>query len=262
MSFEEIEQSNTDASNEVSSEPQMETAEEQPEAEAQPAQASQSEDTQKPFHEHPRFRELIEQKNQIAERATQYEKQLADLQRRLDTMSKPEAQKAQEDALIARLKGIDPEFGSRIEQLQSKLSKLDELESKLQSWETRSVETEAKSQLSQLYTEHKVPANLQARYEREIRMIAAENPNIQLTDLPKVFKKVHEEYTSFIDSVKRSERESYVTGKKADASAPVSQPKGKPASANKNQFSKDPAKARQEMVEEVLKSVRGSNEVG
>ncbi len=258
--MEELEQINSDVQNEASSEPQTESAE-APQAE-QSAQAgdinNQTEDKQVPFHEHPRFRELVEQKNQFASRVKEYEQRLSDMDSRLKQAS--EAQKVsqtQEDKLISRLKQIDPEFGGRIEEMHNKLSKLDQFEQWQQQMEVDRVRTQAVQTINSLHTENKVPKEWQEVINSQIELSVMRNPNLGIQDLPNVYKQVHSSFSKLMEGVKRSERESYVVDKKQDAKTPQT-PKGKPVSSapSKSELSNNPDEARNQLVSQVLKEMR------
>jgi hypothetical protein len=77
-----------------------------------------------------------------------------------------------------------------------------------------------------------------------------------ISALPQLYKQVHEQLNGYLESVRRSEREQYVTGKKQDAKIPASQPKGKPAPAQKEAWSGDPEERQRKMITEALKIIR------
>jgi hypothetical protein len=252
--MEEIEQSNTDVSNEVSSEPQS-TGQETPEAQQASGEQKQQDNT--PFHEHPRFKELIEEKNA-------YRRELDEMKRQLQTMQTPRSEKTQEekDALIERLKSIDPEFGERFAQLNMTAKELQELKAWKQSMETQTVREKAINSINSLHSEHKVPKEMQDFYNAAIEAEARNNPRMGLQDLPQVYKAVHERFSKYLDTVKRSERESYVKDKTQDAKAPTTQSKGKSVTPNvRKQFSGDEAEQRKETVDEVLKLMRAGKDI-
>lgn len=255
--MEEIEtnQPNSDESSAASSEPQSAAGDQHAES-SQEQSAQQSKEDNVPFHEHPRFKELVEQKNTAAKQVEELQKEIASIRSGLQNRPSQTTQQ-EKDALIERLKQIDPEFGSRFEKLNGLMPKLEQIEQWRQQMEADNSRRAAVSQIQQLHTQYKVPESLRVRYEREIRAIAAENPQLQLADLPKVYKQVHDDYSAMLDGLKRAERESYLTNKKQDASAPVSQPRGKPVNPNKGeQLPTNPDDLQRWTRDEVLKELR------
>lgn len=184
-----------------------------------------------PFHEHPRFQELISQKKELAEQVSNYSRQMQEMQRQLQSLQ--QAPSKTEDPLLARLKSIDPEFGSRFEKLASLEQKVQQFEEWQTSQQLQAQSQQVSSSLDNLYTQHSIPKNMQSRYEREISAIAAQNPDLRPSDLPKVFKMVHDEYTQFINDFKRQERESYVK-EKSESKTPSTVSGGTAASNSGN----------------------------
>jgi hypothetical protein len=237
-----------------------------PSSEEQPVQMSQADDAQEsapkqeapketPFHEHPRFKELVEQKNRYAEESKSYAQRLQEMERRLQELSQPKVQK-QEDPLLARLKGIDPEFGERFAKLTSQEQELQELKSWKAQFEADQLRTRAVSELSKLHEENKVSPEMRKIYDAQIQAAATANPRLGLQDLPNLYKQVHETFSKMIDDAKRAERESYVASKKADAKAPTSQPKGTTVKPSRSKPSGTPAEQREQMMKEILNDIR------
>lgn len=251
--MENEQQTNTDASTEVSSEPQSSvenTAAETPAVETKPS-------ADVPFHEHPRFRELVEQKNKALENSKSLEKQLRDLSEKVQGLSSPKEQ----DALIARLKGIDPEFGTRFEKLDSVHKELNELREWRSQMQNENVRTSAVNTIKSLHDTNKVPAELQEVYNEQLEAAYSRNPAEFLGNVQGSYKAVHDRFSKLLDSIKRSERESYSSEKKEVAKVPTPQ-KGKSVpAAQKSEYSKDPAQARQQLVSRILKQSRESNSV-
>lgn len=242
-----------------SSESQNEAGNEQ--ASGKPAANEPKDNAQQPVP-YDRFQEVIAQKNQFAEQTKALQAQYDTLNRQIQEFQKGQLTPKQEDALVARLKGIDPEFGGRFEDLQKKLARLDELETKVTNFENKQVQDSAKLAVTNLHEQYKVPAEMRELYNA--LLIQAENTGKIRTveDIPGYFKQVHENVTKMIDGVKRTERESYVAAKKGDAQLPTSQPKGKPAvQSSKQGFSKDPETARQEIVSRYLKTAKAASDI-
>lgn len=252
--MEEIEQSNSDAQTEVSSEPQNQAVESS-QAAPQEQQDTKTQDNT-PFHEHPRFKELIEEKNA-------YRKEIDDLKRQMQQFSQKSASTQQEekDALIERLKSIDPEFGERFAQLNGASRELQELKAWKQSMEAQSVRDRAIASINSMHTEHKVPQELQSLYQDAIEAEARRNPQMGLQDLPKVYKSIHERFSKYLDTVKRSDRESYVKDKAQDAKAPTPQSKGKTVPSTTRKAPLGEAEERKDTVDEVLKLMRAGRDI-
>lgn len=258
MIFEEQEQIQSDASPESSSETQ-----DQSDSNAQPEQSASEQvnkQTDTPFHEHPRFKELVEQKNQFASQAKQLQDQIAQLQSRMEASSKQSVAQKEQDALLSRLKGIDPEFGERFEKLDATRKELEEMRAWREEMENERVRTQAISTISSLHEQNKVSADHQELYKSLIAGHFSSNPQLGLKDLPNVYKNVHESISKMLEGVKRSERESYVKGKAVDAKTPTSQPKGKPVKGSGDpEYSKDPEVARKQMISRILKQSKADN---
>lgn len=245
--FENEVQDNSGVQEAVSSEPQIEPVNE--------PNTTPAPEANQPFHEHPRFKELVEQKNQFATQVKEYERKMQEMQSQLQQLSAPKSQPEQ-DALLARLKGIDPEFGGRFEQMVQKLAKLDQVEQELAASKAETVQSRALSTIERLHTEHNVPKELQDLYRDQIEIAAMRNPKMGLNDLPEVYKSVHNKMSQFLDGVKRSERAGYVTDKKKDAAIPSTQTKGQTAKpSDKVEWSNDEAVRQQQMVDMYRKIV-------
>lgn len=238
------------------SEPSQESA--APEQEA--AAPKESEEDKVPFHLHPRFQEVIFQKNQLAEQTKALQQQLQEMQRQFQSNA-PKAQ-TEEDKLIARLKGIDPEFGGRFAELDSLRNEMKAFKEWQQQAEAQKAQLEISNTKEKLFTESKVPTERRAIYEAMIREEASRNPNLQISDLPSVFKTVHENISKLFGNVERQVTKTYVEAKTAQAAKPGTQPKGQPAKANTEmQFSKNSQEAKAQLIQEVLKQARAGKDI-
>lgn len=241
-------ESGVSQSTEGSSEPSSfsspaETQSEQATQEAKPAEAT-------PFHEHPRFKELIEQKNQQAEQLKAYQDQIRQFQQQMQALTPK--QKTPEEALLERLKGIDPEFGGWAENIDQTRRELAEFKSWKQNMELEQGRQQAQSALDSLYTEHKVSDEMKKLYRSEIESIAYNNPDLKPSDLPKVFKQVHENLNKWAENYERSIRSKYVTEVKKET-APATHTGGAPAGipASKVNSIED---VKQQIVNEIRRS--------
>lgn len=241
---EPVEQTSTEGSSEPSfSQATVENQSEQVEQEAKPAETT-------PFHEHPRFKELIEQKNQQAEQIKAYQEQMRELQNQFKSMQPK--QKTPEEALLERLKGIDPEFGGWAENIDQTRRELAEFKEWKRNLELEQGRQQAQSALESLYTEHKVSKEMKDLYRSQIESIAYNNPDLKPQDLPKVFKQVHEGLSKWAQDYERSIRSKYVTEVKKET-APATQTGGAPAGipASKINSIED---VKQKIVDEIRRS--------
>jgi hypothetical protein len=251
--LDEIEQVNSDENTTASSEPSEPVEQNTSEPASQAPANTNQEEKSLPFHEHPRWKEVIAERSELKTRLQEYERRFQEL----ETRTKPPEPAKQEDALVARLKQIDPEFGQRFETLNSQLDKLKELESWKEQYEAEQTRTAALDMVSKLHSEHKVSAEMQELYNAQLELAASRNPKLGLKDVPALYKSVHEQMSKLFDNVRRTERESYVVDKRKDSAIP-SQPKGKPAPSSqpKGDLPMDPDERRKAISALVLKDMR------
>lgn len=238
--------------------PEATSSESTPAPQQNVATAEHKPDTQTPFHEHPRWKEVVEQKNQALKETRQLQSQMAEMQKRFESMSKPAKQA---DPMIERLKGVDPEFASYMEQIAGSKQDIQALREWQQRVETDRVRTEAVNSVNRLHEQNKVPENLRELYNTQLEQLVSKNPQARLEDIPVLFKQVHDQYSKIIDDIKRSERESYVKSKTKDAGLPAS-PKGKAVTpSGKFEWSKNPDEAKAQMIQRIVKMSKASNDV-
>lgn len=253
-----IENETQDANNEQTTtsesvdESQVESESQQSKTEVESKEAS--EEASQPFHEHPRFKELVTQKNEALAQTKEFKAALDEMKQQLDGFKKSSSsqQTQAQDALIERLKGIDPEFAKRIEELSSIKPELTELREWKAKADADNFQNRVKQEMSALHTEFKVSDRLKTKYENEIKAIASANPNLGLNDLKTIYKQVHDDYSSLLDEIKRDERKQYVDNKKKDSSIPKSPSKG--AVPPKSTPNKAKTLDRDEMKADIVKS--------
>lgn len=253
-----------DANVEESSEPQIEESQDQTYEPSNESNEEAQEESNTPFHEHPRFKELVEERNSFKDQSKAYERQLQEFQARMQEMEQrlTPKEEPQVNPVINKLREIDPEFASYIEQLESKAARVEALDQWRQEQERGNVYNQAMTQLKELHTKHEVPEDRQQRYQDLIVAAAQQDPNIKLTDLPKLYEQIHKAESEYLESVRRAERAKYVQDKKADVSKPSPQPKGKPVStSNKFEFSKDPEEARMQAIQRITQMTKKEKEI-
>lgn len=245
----------TEIQSDESSEPASEAPSDEGQGEevAAPKVAAKEQQTDStPFHEHPRFRELVEQKNQALAAQKALEQRYSELEDRLKTITAPKNE--QKDELIEHLKTIDPRFAERIDQLSRTTSTISQLQQKLEAMERQQTVQTALSKINQLHEANKVSPEIKQFINNELDRQYMTG-KVNLGNLEEHYKAIHEGFKKFEEAIKRSTLEGYVPSKKADAKIPASQPKGTPAKQGpkKPQFSKDPEVARQQIVSRYLK---------
>ena len=232
----------------------------------QQAAAPKQETKEPPFHEHPRFKEIVEQKNQALAAQKAMEQRLAQFEQRFNqSQQQAKAQPSQEQteltSLIEDLKKVDPRLAAQIEAANKASSTVQQLQQKLEAFEKQQ-ESQARqsqiqtavSKINQMHESNKASPEVKQFINDKLDLLYMQG-KLSMENLETEYKNAHEGLTKYLEAVKRSERESYVQDKKKDAAVPTSQPKGTPAkpSTNKPSWSKDPEVARQQIVSRFLK---------
>lgn len=252
----ELEQQSSDVSTESPSETQ---------APAVKTDASEKAAPTEKYVPYERFQEVIQLKNEFAKKEESLARELKELRDQINRRPEPtEAQVKKENALIGRLKGIDPEFGTWAEQQETLKGQLDELKQWKAEAEAERLRTQADSSFEKLHSEHKVPKEMQDFYKasvvQEVQRIERSGRALSLTDLPAVYKSVHDNFTKFFEVQKRANIANYASQKKVDATLPAAK-KGvaaKPTTA-KPTYSRDPEEAKAQIVSRALQKARQHN---
>lgn len=187
-----------------------------------------------PFHEHPRFKELIDERRAFKEQLDQsrgymeaMQKEMQEL-RRSSQAPKP-ASEPKYKQLIEQVRAVNPEFAQFQEEMLKDLesSKQDalsvkELKQQLESYKTQEFQNQAVSKLTSLMDQNKIPDTSRTRYDREIRYLAgveeSQGKKLTLKDVDRLFKSVHEEYSKFTEDIRRDSLKGYVKDKANDRS--------------------------------------------
>jgi len=211
-----------------------------------------------PFHEHPRFQELVSEKNQ-------YKSEIQALAKRLQDMESKSAANVQpkKDELMERLQGIDPVFAERF----GKLNEVDQLKQELQEFKQwreqasqQQVQTQIQSTKDKFYADNSVPEERRSIYEALVAQQAASDPSLKITDLPKVMKAVHDNIGKMFQNVERSTTKNFVDSKRAQASKPATQSRGIPAKAVKQESNLSMQDIREAIRAEALAEARANKE--
>lgn len=249
-----------DVSPDSSSEAEQQPADSSPSEEASgQAAPQQAKEDNVPFHQHPRFQELIAERRAIKEQNETFQRELQELRQQ---MKQSQPQQQSKDELMERLKGIDPVFAERF----GKLSELDAVKQELaemKAWRdqtsAQTVQQTVQSSKEKFYSDHKVPAEHREFYEAQVLLEAQKNPQLRASDLPQVLKGVHERVSKLLTSTQREATKQLVENKQAAAAKPATQPKGVPAkAASGDKGPKNKAELRAEMAKDILAEIRAA----
>lgn len=236
---------------------------------AKTAAPKQEQDTT-PFHEHPRFKELVEQKNEALKRYQDMESRYKTIEQQISSLKESSQPKGptEFDQLILDLKKIDPRLASALE-AQAKSAKSSEaLQARLDAFEKQSQESARSQQvqtavakINQMHESNKASPEIKQFINDKLDLMYMQG-KLSLQNLDQVYKEQYDTIKKYEDSLTRSIRESYVKDKKKDSSVPTSQPKGAPAKAatKKPGFSKDPETARAQVVSRYLKQAAANRD--
>lgn len=248
---------NTESSSETVEQTEQSTDSSQ-ESVSQEAAPVQQKAEEVPFHEHPRFKELISEKNQYKNELQALAKRLQDMESRA-----PQAQPPK-DELMERLKGIDPQFAERF----GKLNEVDQLKQELnefKQWKEQAAMQQTQQQIQStkesFYTENKVPAERKDLYEALLERTVKAEPSLQISDLPRVLKSVHDNIGKMFSTVERTTAKNFVDSKKADASKPATLKKGAPAQAVNKESSMSRNDIREAIKAEALAEARANKNI-
>ena len=260
----ELEQTQSDATNtEISSESQTASTDDSSSQAGSGQQAAKQDST--PFNEHPRFKELIEEKNRYAEQTKAFERQLKELQTRLESVSKP--QQAQADSpMVQKLKaaGVDEDFVKWVAQQEKLMGDFQNISQWRQQTEAQTQQQKAETAFEKLCVEHKITNDaLKDRYLAAVRHAAAKDPSLQVEDLPKVFKTIHDAETKFQEELRRAAIADYTKGKTKDQVPPGAKPGQSAAKSStkpgpKQETITDPEQLRAQFAKRVLELARAN----
>ncbi len=193
--------------------------------EQQEAAPEKQEEKQAPFHEHPRFKELIEQNRSFKEESALRAQALENMQRELQYLRQVQAPKKEEprNQFVADLEKVNPEYAKTFQSVMEQAAKTSQLEQQLAQFQQQQFAEKAVSHFNGLLESNKVSdpmdKNLYARavraevYEREQR-----GEKLGIKDLDKIFSSFHTEYKKAMDDRERAITAKYSAAKKADLS--------------------------------------------
>lgn len=254
---EDTEQLSSDV--EVAAPSESHTEAQSPEAQStEGKQAAETQQKEVPFHEHPRWKQVMDERNAERERAKTLERQVADMQKQFQQSRVPESQ----DKVYERLNGIDPEFANYVKEIKEQASIAKQLQDELASMRTEQFTQTARSEFAALNAKNAISPELSKIYEQQLEAAYARGEFKDINGLKEVYKNVHDTFTKILGERDRVAIEKYTTSKKSDASKPSPQPRGKStAGSNKMEFSKDPAESRQQLISSIVKQTRAGSDL-
>lgn len=214
---------------------------------AQAAAPKQEQQETTPFHEHPRFKELVEQKNEALRQYQAMQAQFKTLESQLTSLKQSQPKPASEtDELLADLQKVDPRLANVIktqleaaEQAKALQSRLEQFENQSKEQAQRQTIQTAVAKINSLHETGKM-SDFGKQFINNALDIAYRSGKLDASDLKAVesaYQEVAKAIKAHEDSLSRSVTEKYVQEKKKDASVPVSQPKGAPAKQTQQKLS-------------------------
>lgn len=230
-------------------------------AAAQAGAQEQKQDTT-PFHEHPRFKELVEQKNDSLKRYQDMESRYKTLEQQLNSFrdSQPKAP-TETDQLIADLKKVDPRLANVIESQLKAADTAKQIQARLEAFEKQSQEsahqqtvTSAIGKINSMHESNKM-SDFGKQFINNQLDLAYRGGQLNAGDLRAVegaYNEAAKAIKAYEDSLKREVTKSYVQDKTKDASVPASVPKG--AQAKPPQKATPAFKSKDDLRSAVVKS--------
>ncbi len=247
------------------------TASPEPQSDAQPElsegqeakQAASQQQKEVPFHEHPRWKEVMEERNAERQARAQLEGRIAEMQRQFAEERKPKSSTPDFNEVRAkmgeRLKGIDPEFQAYLSQLEDQaLSSKQELAA----FREEQFVNRAVGRFDELNKTNSVPKELEGVYRAQLDAIYREGKIRSMDDLEKAYKGIHEPINKLLADREKAYLEKYTATKKAAASTPAAQPKGRTATPGQvpRTFANDQQR-KAAMVKDVVTQLRASKDL-
>lgn len=210
---------NTPVVEESASQPESSGAEQQ---DAAPEKTP--EERPAPFHEHPRFKELIEQNRSFKTQAEEYQRSLQTLQAQMEMLRQQAAPKKEEpvDPFLADLEKINPAYAKSLKSVYERAAKAEQIEQRLQQYESQQFAQKAYSRFDNLLSTAKVQDEVdkdvyRAAVEAEVYRRESRGEKLNLEDLDKIFNSFHTRYSKAREDMERKITAKYVSDKKSDA---------------------------------------------
>ncbi len=176
-----------------------------------------------PFHEHPRFKELIEQNRSFKEQDSQRAQTIERMQQELYALRQQATPKKEEpkDQFLADLEKVNPAYAKSLQSVYDQANKTTALEARIAQYEQQQFQKEAVSHFNSLLETNKITDPMDRKiYERAVRAEVYERESrgqkLGLKDLDKIVNEFHSEYKKAMEDRERAITAKYVTAKKAD----------------------------------------------
>ncbi len=212
-----------------------------------------------PFHEHPRWKEVMEERNAERSRAQALEQRLNQMERQyqetLKNQSKPQ------DPMYERLKGIDPEFADYLKEAREQAALAKELQAELQGLRQEQFNTAAYSKFNELNKTNNVSPELARLYQAALEQEYSQGRIKTLDDIEQAYAALHGSTKKYLDTFERSAIEKYTSSKKKDASSPAGLSRGRaPVQSQKVEFSKDPNEAKAQLIKHIAGTLKSGRD--
>ncbi len=248
----EIESTQSDVSSESSSET--------PDSSQATQQAAAPQEQNVPFHEHPRWKEVMADRDAATQRAQALEQRLSDMDRRYQELSRPR-QEPKKDALVDRLTGIDEDFGRRFGEIAKQAELATQLQQQLNAFKEERVVESLKGKFEELASKSNLDPTDKELYFSKLDLAYRQGKLRSPTDVEAQFKAIHEPQAKRLEAYKRQAIEEYTKAKKADANKPTGQPKGNAPATGKVDFSKmTQQEAKQFLNKQIVTQLRAGRE--
>lgn len=200
-----------------------------PQAEPVEVQAQESAEEPKqenklpPFHEHPRFKEVIEQNRTYKTQMEQYQGALERLQGQMEMLRTQNAPKTEKpiDPFLADLEKVNPAYAKSLQSVYEQAAKTQALEQRIQQYEASQFAEKAQNHFKNLLESSKIADPMDRKlYERAVRAEVyereAKGQKLGLKDLDTIFNEFHGEYSKAMEERNRKLTASYVKEKTKD----------------------------------------------
>ncbi len=207
---------------ESGSQPEASTAEQHTETQ-EAAPETTTEEKPAPFHEHPRFKELIESNRTYKEQLEKQREDFIRLQTQMESFreqSKPKVEQPK-DPFLADLEKVNPEYAKSLQGIYKQAGMVQELQNQLAQFQQAQFAEKAVSHFNKLLDDRKVTDPLDRKImDRAVRAEVYEQESrgrkLNLKDLEKITDDFYSEYKAGMDARERATTAKYVQGKTQD----------------------------------------------
>lgn len=176
-----------------------------------------------PFHEHPRWKELIEERNSSKTQLEDYKQTLGRLQRELETMRQQTAPKAEPkvDPFLADLAKVNPEYAKSLESVYKRAEIAEQAMQRIQQYEAQQFANQARSHFDGILTNAKITDPVDKELytnvvEAEVYRREQRGEKLGLKDLDSIFNQFHSKYAKAMEDRERAITAKYSQAKKSD----------------------------------------------